>query len=158
MSSFQQDADAIKRLPVVRNYVEDPYTLLVRPDCDRNRRYFAEAELFEPGRAVLTEKGRQRLDELAPWLTHLKHKGSEVIVVACADPKSVSPGLARTITKQQSETVCTYLKGHHAVQKMGWFQSRNVTALGLGTTPPPLPEAEPLPPSRIEVLVFVPRT
>ena len=54
MSSFQQDADALKRLPVVRNYVEDPQAVLVRPDCERNRHCFAEADLFEPGRAVLT--------------------------------------------------------------------------------------------------------
>jgi phospholipid/cholesterol/gamma-HCH transport system substrate-binding protein len=158
MSSFQQDADALKRLPLVRSYVEDPPALLVRPDCARNRHCFAEAELFEPGQAVLTANGRQRLDELAPWLAGLKHKGSEVVVVAYADPKSTNFSVARTLTKQQSEAVCAYLKGHHAVQKMGWFRSRKVTALGLGTTPPPLPETELLPPSRIEILVFVPQT
>jgi phospholipid/cholesterol/gamma-HCH transport system substrate-binding protein len=158
MSSFQQDADALKRLPVVRNYVEDPHALLVRPDCARNRQCFAETDLFEPGRAVLTPEGRQRLDELAPWLAGLKQSGSEVVVVAYADPKSTSFSVARTLTKQQSETICSYLKGHHAVQKMGWFRSRKVTALGLGTTLPPLPENEPLPPSRVEILVFVPQT
>jgi phospholipid/cholesterol/gamma-HCH transport system substrate-binding protein len=157
MSSFQQDADALKRLPVVRSYVEDPQALLVRPDCARNRHCFAEAELFEPGRAVLTPDGRQRLDELAPWLAGLKQSGSEVVVVAYTDPKSTSFSLARTLTRQQSEAVCAYLKGHHAVQKMGWFRSRKVTAVGLGTSPPPIPDTEALPPSRVEILVFVPQ-
>ena len=49
------------------------------------------------------------------------------------------------------------MKGQHAVQKMGWFSSRKVAALGLGTSPPPLAEKEALPPARVEVLVFVPQ-
>jgi phospholipid/cholesterol/gamma-HCH transport system substrate-binding protein len=158
MCSLQQDADALKRLPVVRNYVEDPQSLLIRPDCQRNRRFFSERELFEPGQSVLTAEGRQRLDELGPWLAGLKQKGSEVVIVAYADPKSTGSGVARTLTKQQSEAVSAYLQGRHSVQKLGWFRSRKVSALGLGTTAPPLPEQEPLPPSRVEILVFVPVT
>jgi phospholipid/cholesterol/gamma-HCH transport system substrate-binding protein len=157
LESFKQDADALKRMPVVRSYIEDPEALLVRPNCERNRQWFAESDLFEPGRAVLTADGRRRLDELAPWLSGLKHKGSEIVVVAYADPQGPNPGTARTITRQQSEAVCEYLKGHHAVQKMGWFSSRKVAALGLGTTSPPVPEKEHLPPARVEVLVFVPQ-
>jgi len=60
------------------------------------------------------------------------------------------------LTRQQSEAVCEYLKGNHAIQKMGWFRSRKVTALGQGTSPPPAPERSPLPASRVEVIVFVP--
>jgi phospholipid/cholesterol/gamma-HCH transport system substrate-binding protein len=158
MCALQQDADALKRLPVVRSYIEDPHALLIRPDCRRNRRSFAEAELFEPGQSVLTAAGRQRLDELAPWLGNLKQTGSEVVIVAYADPKSIAPAVARALTKQQSEAVCSYLKTRHAVQKLGWFKSRKVTPIGLGTMAAPLPEEESLPPSRVEVLVFVPLT
>ena len=61
------------------------------------------------------------------------------------------------MTRQQAESVCTYLKEQHAVQKMGWFSSRKVTALGQGVQPPPVPEPQPLPPARVEVLVFVPQ-
>jgi phospholipid/cholesterol/gamma-HCH transport system substrate-binding protein len=68
MVSLQQDADAVKKLPLLRGYVEDPHALLVRPDCEANRQTFAEADLFEPGRAVLTADGKGRLDALAPWL------------------------------------------------------------------------------------------
>jgi phospholipid/cholesterol/gamma-HCH transport system substrate-binding protein len=157
MVSFQQDADALKSMPIVRSYVEDPEALLVRPNCERNRQWFAETDLFEPGRAVLTTDGKRRLDELAPWLSGLKHKGSEVVVVAYADPKEASAGVARALTRKQSETVCDYLKNQHSIQKMGWFSSRRVDALGLGANPPPVPEKEPLPPARIEVLVFVPQ-
>ncbi len=158
MSSVQRDADAIKRLPVVGGYVEDATDLLVRPQCERNRRYFEEAELFEPGRAVLTAQGRSHLDTVGPWLTGMKHKGSEVVVVAYADPRNeFSQAVARTLTRQQSEAVCDYLKSQYAVQKMGWFSSRKVTPLGMGVAPPPLPEAEPMPPARVEVQVFVPQ-
>ena len=157
MATFQQDAEALKSMPLVRNYIEDPEALLVRPNCERNRQVFLESDLFEPGRAVLTTDGRRRLDELAPWLAGLKQKGSEVVVVAYADSRTPSASVARTLTKKQSEAVCDYLKGQHAVQKMGWFSSRKVAALGLGTSPPPMPEKEPLPSGRIEVLVFVPQ-
>jgi phospholipid/cholesterol/gamma-HCH transport system substrate-binding protein len=157
LSSIQQGADALKRLPVVRNYTEDPLALLVRPNCERNRKCFAETDLFPQGRAVLTAEGRQRLDELAPWLEGLKHKGSEVVVVAYADPATTNASLARKLTEEQSRAVCDYLKAQHAVQKMGWFSSRKVAALGLGSSSPPVPEREHLPPSRVEVLVFVPQ-
>jgi phospholipid/cholesterol/gamma-HCH transport system substrate-binding protein len=157
MSAFQADAEAIKRLPGVRGYVEDPVALLVRPRAERHRQTFAEEDLFEPGRAVLTVEGRRRLDELAPWLTSMKPKGSEVVVVSYADPKNANPQLARALTRKQSEAVVDYLKQQHAVQKMGWFRSRKVQPLGQGVSPPPSPEAENLPPARTEVLVFVPQ-
>ncbi len=157
IASIGQSADAVKQMPFVRGYVEDAATLLVRPNCERNRQYFAESELFEPGRAVLTTQGRERLDSLAPWLEGLKHKGSEVVIVAYADPHQTPPSLARTLTRQQSEAVCDYLKRQHSIQKMGWFSSRKVTALGQGVNPPPAPERDPLPPARVEVIVFVPQ-
>jgi phospholipid/cholesterol/gamma-HCH transport system substrate-binding protein len=157
MVSIGQSADAVKHMPLVREYVEDPTSLLVRTKCERNRQYFAESELFEPGRAVLTAEGRERLDTLAPWLEGMKHKGSEVVVVAYADPHQTSPALAPAITRQQSEAVCDYLKKQHAIQKMGWFSSRKVTPLGQGVKPPPIPERDPLPAARVEVLVFVPQ-
>jgi phospholipid/cholesterol/gamma-HCH transport system substrate-binding protein len=157
VASIGQSADAVKEMPLVRDYVEDAAKLLVRPNCERNRQYFAEPELFEPGRAVLTAQGRERLDRLAPWLEGMKHKGSEVVIVAYADPHKTSAKLARTLTRQQSEAVCDYLKRQHSIQKMGWFSSRKVTALGQGVNPPPAPETDPLPPARIEVIVFVPQ-
>ncbi|MBV9123121.1 MAG: MCE family protein [Planctomycetes bacterium] len=154
MNSIKQDADALKGLPVVRSYVQDAYQTLVRPDCERNRRWFTEAELFEPGHAVLTAQGRQRLDELAPWILGLSHQGSEVVAAAYAQP-GTNPDTARALTQKQSEAVCQYLKDHYGIHKLGWVSRRKVTALGLGTDPPPVPVAEKLP--GVEVLVFVPQ-
>jgi phospholipid/cholesterol/gamma-HCH transport system substrate-binding protein len=159
METFEQVGNAGKDMPVVRNYVKDPLALLVRPDCECNRHLYSEGELFEPGRAVLTADGRQRLDELAPRLNGLlKHEKAEMVVLACADPKSAEDrALLKTITKGQSEAVCQYLKEHHAVQKAGWFTSRKVTALGLGTERPPDEKADDKAQAWIELRVFVPQ-
>ncbi len=159
MAAIQRDADALKKVPIIGGYVEDPVALLVRSDCERNRRTFAESELFEPGRAVLTASGREGLDQLGPWLSGLKHKGSEVVVVSYADAsKKAEAKTALSITRQQSESVAAYLKKQHSAHKLGWFSSRKVKALGMGHQPPPAPERDPLPPNRVEVVVFVPQS
>ena len=72
-------------MPIVRSYVKDANKLLVRPDCSFNRQWLSEADLFEPGNAVLTAKGRAELDKLVPWLEGLKHTGSEVVIAGYAD-------------------------------------------------------------------------
>jgi len=156
MASLKQNSDAVKGMPLVRNYVHDPYRALVRPDCERNRKWFREADLFEPGHAVLTAAGRERLDDIAPWLEGLKHKGSEVIIASYAYP-NLDADLAQALSQKQSDAVRNYLVDHHGVQKMGWFSRRKVEALGLGTQSPPVPDREQLPLPRIEVLVFVPQ-
>jgi phospholipid/cholesterol/gamma-HCH transport system substrate-binding protein len=159
MTSIQRDADALKKVPLIGGYIEDPVALLVRTNAERNRRTFAEAELFEPGRAVLTAQGRDKLDELGPWLTGLKHKGSDVVVVSYADPnKKGEAKLALTFTRQQSEAVAAYLKEKHSAHKLGWVSRRKVSALGMGVQPPPAPERDPMPPARVEVVVFVPQS
>jgi phospholipid/cholesterol/gamma-HCH transport system substrate-binding protein len=158
VNSVKQNADAIKALPVVRNYVVDANKELIRPDCKRHRKWFREAELFEPGRAVLTDRGRQRLDEAAGWMNEHKEGGSEVVVAAFADPNR-NPEFAQTLTQKQSQVVVDYLRSNHRVQRMGfwWWSNRTVRALGCGVNPPPVPETEHLPPARVELLVFVPQ-
>jgi phospholipid/cholesterol/gamma-HCH transport system substrate-binding protein len=158
MASIQRDADALKKLPLIGSYVEDPVALLVRSNAERNRRWFAESELFEPGRAVLTAQGRDKLNELGPWLEGLKHKGSDVVVVSYADPKKFEARPALNITRQQSGAVVEYLKKTLSAHKLGWFSSRKVRPLGQGIQPPPVPEREVLPAARVELLVFVPQT
>jgi hypothetical protein len=137
--------------------VEDPVALLVRPNAERNRQVFAVDDLFEPGRAVLTEQGHQRLNALAPWLEGLKHKGSEVVVASYADPHRLDPSVSRVLTRLQSQAVCDYLVREHHVQKMSWLSSRKVTPLGLGGDYAGLDRDPALPADRVEVLVFVPQ-
>ena len=156
LTSIERNSDALKKLPLIGGYIEDPTALLVRPMSERNRRVYAEGELFEPGRAVLTARGKESLDTIASWLEGLKHKGSDVVIVTYADPKTSDAKTANTITRQQSEAVITYLKGNHKIHKLGWFSSRKVTPLGMGLQSPPAPEKDPVPAGRVEVIVFVP--
>jgi phospholipid/cholesterol/gamma-HCH transport system substrate-binding protein len=159
-ASIQQVADSLEKVPLVGGYIENPVTILDRPRHSRDRRVFDVESLFEPGRAVLTTQGKRKLDEVAPWLEGMKHKGSEVVVASFADPRDLDSlnGSPRVLTRKQSEAVCEYLKGQHAIQKMGWFSSRKVVPVGLGTQPSPTVEREPLPPARVEVIVFVPQS
>ena len=156
LSAIQQDAEAVRDLPIIRGYVKDAHKLLVRPDCEMNRQWFTEAELFEPGYSVLTAQGRQKLDQLVPWLEGLKHKNSEVVIAAYSDP-GLENKWAQTLSQKQSDAVAAYLKNSHAVQKMGWFSRRPVTPIGLGTSPSPMPAKDKLPAPRVEVVVFVPQ-
>lgn len=154
MSSLKQDADAIKGLPIVRSYVQDATRLLVRPDCSRQRQWIAEADLFDPGRAILTAGGRQRLDEAAAWLEGIKNKASEVVVAGYAAPGD-DPEIAHALTQKQCEVVCNYLMNQHGVQKTGWFSRRPVTPIGCGVEPPLLPQPDK--PPGLEILVFIPQ-
>ena len=146
----------MKRLPLVGGYVEDPAALLQRYKSDRQRRIIDAQYLFEPNRAVLTTQGRQILDGLAPWLKSGNHPRSDVVIVAYADAHSANPQAARALTRQESETVCDYLKKKQSIQRVGWFSTRKVTPLGLGVEPPPMPETESLPPDRVEIQIFTP--
>jgi phospholipid/cholesterol/gamma-HCH transport system substrate-binding protein len=159
MASFEKTSDAVRRLPIVNSYAQDAQKLLVRPGHERIPYVFAEADLFEPGRATLTEPGRHRLDDLAPKLKgSLMHDKAELVVVAHADPKATSARDARSVTESQSAAVLEYLKEHHSVQKAGVVSWRATTALGLGTDPVPGEDKDAkLPPARVEVLVFVPQ-
>ena len=158
LASVQQDADALKKVPLIGGYVENPTELLVRVNCERNRWWFPDNDLFEPGRAVLTARGRQLLDEVAPKMVGFKQKGTEVVVVSYADPKATTTDVAMPLTRQRSEAVAAYLKDKHSIHGPGWISSaRKVTAMGMGVRPAPLPESDNPPAARTEVLVFVPQ-
>jgi len=159
MASFQQIGEAGKLLPIVRNYVKDPEKLLIRRNGECTRYVFSESELFEPGRAVLTESGKSRLDDKIDNLHGLlRHEGADMVVLGLADPQSsVQSSVAKNLTQQQSEAVCDYLK-KQKVNKSSWITSRKATPLGIGTDaiPGEEPDAK-LPPARVEVRVFVPQ-
>ena len=157
LTSMQQSVDAFKRMPLVRSYVEDPVGLLVRPNAESNRQVFGPDELFEPGRAVSTEQGQQKLNALGPWLEGLKHKGSDVVVASFTDARRLDPQVARILTRLQSQSICDYLTRDLKAQKMSWLSSRKVTPLGLGGDFGSFGHDEGLPPDRIEILVFVPQ-
>jgi phospholipid/cholesterol/gamma-HCH transport system substrate-binding protein len=158
MTAIKQDAEAVKALPIVRSYVEDNVALLVRPDCEKDRVVFSPDFLFEPNTSVLTPEGRERLDQCAMWLHGQHQKKSEVVVAAFADPKSpdLTGPSAKTLTRKQADTIVEYLK-EHGVHKMGYITRRSVTPIGHGLDPTPVVEKEVLPPSRVEIILFIPK-
>jgi phospholipid/cholesterol/gamma-HCH transport system substrate-binding protein len=155
MASLQQDADALKELPLVRGYVRDPFKYLIRPDCRSQRHWFSEADLFEPSTAILTPTGRQRLDELAGWIHTIQDKRSEVVVASFAIA-AADPDIARAVTQKQSEVVCDYLTNQHGVHKTGIFSRRKVTPVGCGGEDIAIDPNERLPAPRLEVVVHIP--
>ena len=159
VTAIKQDAEAIKSMPLVRSYVDDPVSALIRPDCMKDRVVYQPEDLFEPGRSVLTSAGKEKLNEVAGWLNGQHQKNSDVVVVAFADPKStdVSAAGARMLTKKQAETVTEYLRDH-GVHKMGYVTRRKVTPIGQGFDPTPVVEKEKLPAARVEVILFVPQS
>jgi phospholipid/cholesterol/gamma-HCH transport system substrate-binding protein len=159
ITAIKQDAEAIKSLPIVRNYVTDEVKVLVRPSYSKDRVLYSIESLFEPNQAVLTADGRKRIGESAAWLRGQKQKGSEIVIAAFADPanKNETSASARELTKKQSEIVADLLKDQGAA-KMGTFSSnRNIIPLGFGFDPSPVVEKDDLPRARLEVILFVPR-
>lgn len=158
VNSVKQNSDAIKSLPVVRSYVVDYNNELLRPDCKRYRWYFSEANIFEPGKAILTAKGKKTLDGAGDWLKSMQYVGAELLVVSFAAP-STPAEFAQTTTQKQAEVVRDYLKSQHQVHRTGWWwwSTRPIRAIGFGNNPSPIPDSESMPPARLELMVFVPQ-
>ena len=158
LRSVRQGTDAIARLPIIRGYVTDANALLVRPAHSRSRMAYNARDLFQPGTAILTDAGRKHLEAVATRLRGVDNDDAEVVVVAFADPEdqSLTPGSALEVTKKQSEVVIEFLK-EQGVHKLGWTTRRKMTPLGMGMTPSPVVEREPLPASNLQVLLFTPQ-
>lgn len=157
-AAIKQDADAIKALPIIRNYVEDHVAALVRPESDKDRVVYRPEDLFEPGTSILHEPGKNRLNECSDWLRGQQPKGSDVVVAAFTDPRATdqTPASASALTKKQAETIVEYFR-NRGVHKMGYITRRKLTSVGHGQDPSPVVEKDPLPAERIEVILFVPR-
>lgn len=155
--SVKQNADAIKAMPVIRNYVTDAHKIMVRPDRNRERKVLAAAELFKGGAAVLTQEGKLKVDEVGLWLKENKVAGSDVVVAAVA-ASGQDADFAQTLTDRQSQAVHDYLRAYHHIHSVGrWpWSTRPTRAVGCGLYPPSQPENESLPAARIEVLLFTP--
>lgn len=157
LTSVKQNSDAISKMPIVRNYVEDAVGLLVRPTMSRQRWTFETTHLFEPGTATLTAEGRQHLTAMGAILNANKPAGSDVVVASFFDAhdKSQTNPAALELTKKQAEVVTEVLKAA-GVHKMGYITRRKVTPIGLGTGLCPA-DPEPDAPSHLRVLLFAPR-
>lgn len=156
--SIAQGVESLKYLPVFGKYLENSTTkALIRPNSERFVFTFQESELFHPGRAVFTPDGIQRLHRLASeQLPRYNVKGSELVIAAYAET-AFDAKAADVLTQEQCELVKVYLMDNHKVHKLGWFTSRPIQTIGMGTrSAPGDPPPSPPPPRRVEVIVFVP--
>lgn len=158
LKSVKQGSDALGKLPVVRNYVEDSVALLVRPTMHRERWNYDTKDLFEPGTATLTNTGRAHIANIAAELNGKKYGGSDIVVVAFYDPndKSQTPASATELTKKQAEVVIEQLKAAN-VHKLSFINRRKLTPLGMGMNATPAVETDKLSPSNLQILLYYPR-
>ena len=158
-TALKQDAEAIKAMPIIRGYVEDPVAKLVRPGSKSERRYFSSPDLFEPDTAILHNDGRRHLDAAAAFFSENKQSNSDMVVAAFVDPKAEGQNAdaARRLTERQAEVVAEYLKDRGA-HKLGWWSRRKVTTHGFGLAASPvIGKGEILPATRVEILLFLPQ-
>lgn len=156
--SVKQSTDALGKLPVVRNYVENSAELLVRPNHHREAWVFQSRHLFEPNTANLSYDGQVHMNNVANLIRANGHKNADVVIAAYWDPadKAQTPASAAEFTRKQAEAIVAHLKACN-VHKLGTFTRRKITPLGMGFSPSPVVEKEPLPPCAVQVLVFTPQ-
>lgn len=160
---LDENLAALKRTWPLSRYFDgrgftDRDKILFKPGSERESRVLGADDLFEPGRSVLTRKGRAQLDGVAAWFAKAKRPKSELVIAAFADD-STDPDLAQILTQEQAEAVRAYLIEKHGVDVNGWFGSRKVAAVGFGSEPPRPAVAGPTagPGRRVEVILFTPQ-
>ncbi len=158
LRSVKQGTDAIGKMPIVRSYVEDAAAILVRPAHHREMWYYSSHDLFDPNTALLHYDGQVHLNNLANLLKENRHKKSQVVVASFVDPtdKSLTPAAAHELAKAQAERVINHLRACE-VHKLGMFSRRTMTPLGIGMSPNPVIEKQPMPATVVQVLLFTPQ-
>jgi phospholipid/cholesterol/gamma-HCH transport system substrate-binding protein len=152
--SVRESYAGLKDHWAVGGLMKDRYELLIRPQLTTYRRSFAESELFEPGRAVLTDSGLTRVDELVDWVRGFDSSNGELLVAGfLLDEKDGR--LADVTSRKQAQAVLDRLVKTHAIHRTGVFRRRKNSAHGFGNVASP-DSAAPGQPRRIEVLVFAP--
>jgi phospholipid/cholesterol/gamma-HCH transport system substrate-binding protein len=168
LSDLDDNLTALKRTWPLSRYFEgrsfyDRDKALFHPGAERDSQVLREDELFEPGRSVLTARGRRTLDGVATWIKKVRRPASEVVIAAFSDD-SQDGALAEVLTQEQADAVCRYLVANHQIDSAGWFATRKIAAIGFGADRPAAGAAtnhgqrQAPPPRRVEVILFTPQT
>ena len=157
LRSVKQGTDAIQKLPLVRGYVEDATSILVRPTYRKEAFTFNVIDLFEVDSAILSDEGRDHLKNLAEMIRASSSSKTEIVIVTQHDPADPrqTPASAMELTRKRSEVTLEFLKLQKA-HRISWVSSRTVTALGLGMGASPVVPDRPTPPSHLQVILFTP--
>jgi phospholipid/cholesterol/gamma-HCH transport system substrate-binding protein len=164
LGDLEENLAALKRTWPLSRYFNDRAffdrdRVLYHPGAERDSQTLREADLFEPGRSVLTASGRQKLDAVGAWFKTVRRPSSEVVIAAFTD-EAADEELALVLTQEQAEAVRSYLVSKHSIRSLGMFGSRKVAAVGFGSQVPPslVDAARGSPPRRVEIILFTPQT
>jgi phospholipid/cholesterol/gamma-HCH transport system substrate-binding protein len=166
LTDLDENLAALKRTWPLSRYFssrgfDDRDRVLFQPGAERESRILRGDDLFEPGRAVLTDGGKRQLDGVATWFKGLRRpKTTEVVVAAFTDNPRDDEDLAQALTQEQAEAVRKYLVGQHKIDSLGWWSSRKVAAVGFGTQAPRTlsdDDARDRPARRVEIILFTPQ-
>jgi phospholipid/cholesterol/gamma-HCH transport system substrate-binding protein len=168
LTDIGENLAALKRTWPISGYFKDRAffdrdLVLYQPGAQRDEKTLADDDLFEPGLAILTPKGRAKLDKVADWFKGLgRPKRTEVVIAAFTDDNSQGEQLAQELTQKQAEAVRKYLVEQHSVDWNGfWSGRRRVAAVGFGTRSPARAgeqeHAPSGPPRRVEIILFTPQ-
>ena len=140
--ALDENLEALKGLWPISGYFrdrgfEDIDRVLYRPGATHESRSFPTEDLFRPNTAILTDRGRERLDEFARWFKDHRWSDSTEVVVAAFTNGAKDPTNARILTQEQAQAVRAYLDGEHKLFSMSWFRKRKTAAVGFGTRTPP---------------------
>lgn len=152
LQSVDESHRSLKNTWPVSSIVQDKYSLLVHPDAQTHKKVFQESDLFEPGRAQLTQAGKAELDKVAKWLHNFDQWESDVVVAGFAQDEP-DARMAELLSTKQAQAVRDYLeeKGAH---RRGWVSRRGITAHGFGNSKNPNKNFN-VPPRSIALLAFV---
>ncbi len=155
LRSMKQGTDALQKLPIVRGYVENATTLLVRPDVRHSVMTYNANDLFEPETAILTDGGKTHLQSIVESIRTGGTDGEIVVAALCETNEKVAPSAAVELTKKQAEVCLEFLRST-GVHRTGWISRRTMTPIGLGTGPSPVTATEKLPSSYVQFWTFSP--
>lgn len=167
LDDLDENLAALKRTwPLSRYFNQrgfaDRDRVLFQPGAERESRTLKTDDLFEPGRAVLTAGGQERLDGVAAWFKELhRSRTTEIVIAVFTDDEVGNADLAQMLTQEQAEAVRAYLIKRHGIDSAGFWSTRKVAAVGFGTeTPRTLADAAPQnqPARRVEIILFTPQT
>lgn len=138
----------------MKNTTNDPDHLLYRPGSRHAAESFDTDLIFEAGRSVIHDAGKQRLDQLASWVLEKATNESE-IMVAAFDQLEPNATKAQKLTQEQAQAARDYLVEEHSIHRVGFFGSREVIAAGFGSNRPD-DQSPGASPRRLEVIIYTP--